>query len=80
MFLLVIDLSLMEKWPTSASNTAAIFIQKDSFAGHTDADIGGAVVGPLSNNIYFLYKLTSPFVSVVRRMNSDKLKIIEAVQ
>ena len=70
-FLMIINSALTATWPTSAQSTSAIFTQKDSFNGFTQTELDATVVGPSSNNIYYLYKLSYPYTAVIRKMKPD---------
>ena len=69
--LLTNDFAFAVIWPVATPNTSAIFIQKDSFITYSQTELDATVVGPLSNNIYYLYKLSSTLTAVIRKMNPD---------
>ena len=71
-FLMIINSAFTARWPATASSTSAIFTQKDSFTGFAQTELDATVVGPSSNNIYYLYKLSSsPNTAVIRKMKPD---------
>ena len=57
-------------WPSSVSSSSTTSSIEDTFGSSTVSTMN-AVIGPVSMNLYFLYYLSGPDTTVVRRLNDD---------
>ena len=57
--------------PSSVSPLLATTIEKGNFSGYTNTQNYGIAVGIVSNSFYYLYCLSTPFNSAVRKVNAS---------
>ena len=57
-------------WPSSVSSSSTTSSIEDTFGSSTVSTMNSAV-GPVSKNFYFLYYVSGPDTTVVRRLNDD---------
>ena len=58
--------------PTSVPSSAAIVIEQCSFSGYTSVEKFGIVGGPVSNSLYFSYRVSFPSENaVVRKVDAS---------
>ena len=56
--------------PSSVSSSAATNSEQYSFSGYTDSINYGIAGGPISNSLYYMYYLFSPYSVAVRKMDA----------
>ena len=57
--------------PSSVSPFLATTTEQGSFSGYTDTQNYGLAVGIVSNSFYYLYCLSTPFKSAVRKVDAS---------
>ena len=57
--------------PPSVPSSSATTMEQCSFSGYSITYTYGIAVGSVSNSLYYLYKLASPVIAAVRKINAS---------
>ena len=58
-------------WSSSVSNSNTIIRTEDGFSEGGNTLIYRVVSGPVFNNLYYMYYLSTPVAGIIRKINSD---------
>ena len=62
---------LAASWPSSVPSSAATTTEQCSFTGYSTTYTYGVVVGPVSSSLYYLYFISTPNSTVVRKVDAS---------